>query len=127
MILQIVNCNSKVENFLNKNFLFKFSNTPHSFEPMLTNTAFNLAKGTSIIENYSFFDFTSFNLSYCIQKLKPFIFFVFCNTEDKEFDNKILNKIKKEEVKFIELNINDKDSINKFTEKFKKYSKNEDH
>lgn len=141
MNYQIVNSNKEVEKFIKDNLALQFSKVEEiSFTKFLISTAYNLAKSSSQFIGYSLidiylsllykrfkeevysFDEDSVIVENAIQKLKPFITYIYVYKND-ETDNKNLSILDKLGVKYITLNMFTKNSKEHFLNVFKKYKK----
>lgn len=141
MNYQIVNNNKEVEKFIKDNLALQFSKVEEiSFAKFLISTAYNLAKSSSQFIGYSLidiylsllyerfkeevysFDEDSVIVENAIQKLKPFITYIYVYKND-ETDNKNLSILDKLGVKYITLNMFTKNSKEHFLNVFKKYKK----
>lgn len=141
MNYQIVNSNKEVEKFIKDNLALQFSKVEEiSFAKFLISTAYNLAKSSSQFIGYSLidiylsllykrfkeevysFDEDSVIVEIAIQKLKPFITYIYVYKND-ETDNKNLSILDKLGVKYITLNMFTKNSKEHFLNVFKKYKK----
>ncbi|QIG63353.1 hypothetical protein DAC20_126 [Bacteroides phage DAC20] len=141
MNYQIVNSNKEVEKFIKDNLALQFSKVEEiSFAKFLISTAYNLAKSSSQFIGYSLidiylsllyerfkeevysFDEDSVIVENAIQKLKPFITYIYVYKND-ETDNKNLSILDKLGVKYITLNMFTKNSKEHFLNVFKKYKK----
>ena len=141
MNYQIVNSNKEVEKFIKDNLVLQFSKVEEiSFAKFLISTAYNLAKSSSQFIGYSLidiylsllykrfkeevysFDEDSVIVENAIQKLKPFITYIYVYKND-ETDNKNLSILDKLGVKYITLNMFTKNSKEHFLNVFKKYKK----
>ena len=140
MNYQIVNNNKQVEKFIKDNLVLQFSKVEEIlFQNFLISTAYNLAKNSSQFIGYSlidiylstldlykkgeyYFDENNVIVEKAIQKLKPFITYIYVYKND-ETDNKNLEILDKLGVKYITLNILTESSKIHFLEYFKKYKK----
>lgn len=141
MNYQIVNSNKEVEKFIKDNLVLQFSKVEEiSFAKFLISTAYNLAKSSSQFIGYSLidiylsllykrfkeevysFDEDSVIVENAIQKLKPFITYIYVYKND-ETDNKNLSILDKLGVKYITLNMFTKNSKEHFLNVFKRYKK----
>ena len=140
MNYQIVNSNKEVEKFIKDNLVLQFSKVEEIlFQNFLISTAYNLAKSSSQFIGYSlidiylstldlykkeeyYFDENNIIVEKAIQKLKPFITYIYVYKND-ETDNKNLEILDKLGVKYITLNILTESSKIHFLEYFKKYKK----
>lgn len=141
MNYQIVNSNKEVEKFIKDNLVLQFSKVEEIlFAKFLISTAYNLAKSSSQFIGYSLidiylsllykrfkeevysFDEDSVIVENAIQKLKPFITYIYVYKND-ETDNKNLSILDKLGVKYITLNMLTKNSKEHFLNVFKKYKK----
>lgn len=141
MNYQIVNSNKEVEKFIKDNLVLQFSKVEEiSFTKFLISTAYNLAKSSSQFIGYSLidiylsllykrfkeevysFDEDSVIVENAIQKLKPFITYIYVYKND-ETDNKNLSILDKLGVKYITLNMFTKNSKEHFLNVFKRYKK----
>ena len=140
MNYQIVNSNKEVEKFIKDNLALQFSKVEEIlFQNFLISTAYNLAKSSSQFIGYSlidiylstldlykkeeyYFDENNIIVEKAIQKLKPFITYIYVYKND-ETDNKNLEILDKLGVKYITLNILTESSKIHFLEYFKKYKK----
>lgn len=141
MNYQIVNSNKEVEKFIKDNLALQFLKVEEiSFAKFLISTAYNLAKSSSQFIGYSLidiylsllyerfkeevysFDEDSVIVENAIQKLKPFITYIYVYKND-ETDNKNLSILDKLGVKYITLNMFTKNSKEHFLNVFKKYKK----
>ena len=141
MNYQIVNSNKEVEKFIKDNLALQFSKVEEiSFAKFLISTAYNLAKSSSQFIGYSLidiylsllyerfkeevysFDEDSVIVENAIQKLKPFITYIYVYKND-ETDNKNLSILDKLGVKYITLNMFTKNIKEHFLNVFKKYKK----
>lgn len=142
MNYQIVNSNKEIEKFIKDNLALQFSKVEEiSFAKFLISTAYNLAKSSSQFIGYSLidiylsllyderfkeevysFDEDSVIVENAIQKLKPFITYIYVYKND-ETDNKNLSILDKLGVKYITLNMFTKNSKEHFLNVFKKYKK----
>lgn len=140
MNYQIVNSNKEVEKFIKDNLVLQFSKVEEIlFQKFLISTAYNLAKSSSQFIGYSlidiylstldlykkeeyYFDENNIIVEKAIQKLKPFITYIYVYKND-ETDNKNLSILDKLGVKYITLNMLTKNSKEHFLNTFKKYKK----
>lgn len=140
MNYQIVNSNKEVEKFIKDNLALQFSKVEEIlFQNFLISTAYNLAKSSSQFIGYSlidiylstldlykkeeyYFDENNIIVEKAIQKLKPFITYIYVYKND-ETDNKNLSILDKLGVKYITLNMFTKNSKEHFLNVFKKYKK----
>lgn len=141
MNYQIVNSNKEVEKFIKDNLALQFSKVEEIlFQNFLISTAYNLAKSSSQFIGYSLidiylsllyvrfkeegysFDEDSVIVEKAIQKLKPFITYIYVYKND-ETDNKNLSILNKLGVKYITLNMLTKNSKEHFLNIFKRYKK----
>jgi hypothetical protein len=140
MNYQIVNSNKEVEKFIKDNLVLQFSKVEEIlFQNFLISTAYNLAKSSSQFIGYSlidiylstldlykkeeyYFDENNIIVEKAIQKLKPFITYIYVYKND-ETDNKNLSILDKLGVKYITLNMLTKNSKEHFLNVFKKYKK----
>lgn len=140
MNYQIVNSNKEVEKFIKDNLVLHFSKVEEIlFQNFLISTAYNLAKSSSQFIGYSlidiylstldlykkeeyYFDENNIIVEKAIQKLKPFITYIYVYKND-ETDNKNLSILDKLGVKYITLNMLTKNSKEHFLNVFKKYKK----
>lgn len=140
MNYQIVNSNKEVEKFIKDNLVLQFSKVEEIlFQKFLISTAYNLAKSSSQFIGYSlidiylstldlykkeeyYFDENNIIVEKAIQKLKPFITYIYVYKND-ETDNKNLSILDKLGVKYITLNMLTKNSKEHFLNVFKKYKK----
>ena len=140
MNYQIVNSNKEVEKFIKDNLALQFSKEEEIlFQNFLISTAYNLAKSSSQFIGYSlidiylstldlykkeeyYFDENNIIVEKAIQKLKPFITYIYVYKND-ETDNKNLSILDKLGVKYITLNMFTKNSKEHFLNVFKKYKK----
>lgn len=140
MNYQIVNSNKEVEKFIKDNLVLQFSKVEEIlFQNFLISTAYNLAKSSSQFIGYSlidiylstldlykkeeyYFDENNIIVEKAIQKLKPFITYIYVYKND-ETDNKNLSILDKLGVKYITLNMLTKNSKEYFLNVFKKYKK----
>lgn len=140
MNYQIVNSNKDVEKFIKDNLVLQFSKVEEIlFQNFLISTAYNLAKSSSQFIGYSlidiylstldlykkeeyYFDENNIIVEKAIQKLKPFITYIYVYKND-ETDNKNLSILDKLGVKYITLNMLTKNSKEHFLNVFKKYKK----
>lgn len=140
MNYQIVNSNKEVEKFIKDNLALQFSKVEEIlFQNFLISTAYNLAKSSSQFIGYSlidiylstldlykkeeyYFDENNIIVEKAIQKLKPFITYIYVYKND-ETDNKNLSILDKLGVKYITLNMLTKNSKEHFLNVFKKYKK----
>lgn len=140
MNYQIVNNNKQVEKFIKDNLVLQFSKVEEIlFQNFLISTAYNLAKSSSQFIGYSlidiylstldlykkeeyYFDENNIIVEKAIQKLKPFITYIYVYKND-ETDNKNLSILDKLGVKYITLNMFTKNSKEHFLNVFKKYKK----
>ena len=140
MNYQIVNSNKEVEKFIKDNLALQFSKVEEIlFQNFLISTAYNLAKNSSQFIGYSlidiylstldlykkeeyYFDENNIIVEKAIQKLKPFITYIYVYKND-ETDNKNLSILDKLGVKYITLNMFTKNSKEHFLNVFKKYKK----
>ena len=141
MNYQIVNSNKEVEKFIKDNLVLQFSKVEEIlFQNFLISTAYNLAKSSSQFIGYSLidiylsllykrfkeevysFDEDSVIVENAIQKLKPFITYIYVYKND-ETDNKNLSILDKLGVKYITLNMSTKNSKEHFLNVFKRYKK----
>lgn len=140
MNYQIVNSNKEVEKFIKDNLALQFSKVEEIlFQNFLISTAYNLAKSSSQFIGYSlidiylstldlykkeeyYFDENNIIVEKAIQKLKPFITYIYVYKND-ETDNKNLSILDKLGVKYITLNMFTKNSKEHFLNVFKRYKK----